>query len=90
MITVDGRRVGFMYREPPMDETDSGWRFTAGIETHDYMHDLSNHAAFDVNTIANYDPDIVPFLNAPVGTAFERSPDTGEFQPVPDFEYPRE
>jgi hypothetical protein len=28
---------------------------------------------YDVNTIANYDPDIVSFLRAEVGSRFERT-----------------
>jgi hypothetical protein len=72
MITVEGKRVRFMYRESPSDEIDSGWRFLSGYESNEYMNDAANHAIYDVNTIANYDRDIVPFLNAPVGSAFER------------------
>ncbi len=26
-ITVEGMKVGFMYREEPDDEDESGWRF---------------------------------------------------------------
>jgi hypothetical protein len=29
-ITVEGRRVGYMYRERPDNKLDSGWRFFAG------------------------------------------------------------
>jgi hypothetical protein len=72
MITVVGRRVRFMYREQPDNETDSGWRFMAGYESDEYMGDPANHGIYDVNTIANYDPDIVPFLDAAYGSAFER------------------
>ena len=46
------------------------------------MDDPANHAVYDVNTIANYDPDIVPFLDAPAGSAFERERSTGKFVPV--------
>lgn len=88
-ITVDGARVGFMYREAPQNERDSGWCFTAGDETPDYMDDSKNHEIFDVNTIANYDRDIIAHLGAPIGSAFERDADFGAFVPVPDFE-PRE
>jgi hypothetical protein len=28
MISVDGRKVAFMYRQVPDNELDSGWRFT--------------------------------------------------------------
>ena len=31
-ITVDGQKVGYMYRENPSNDTDSGWRFFAGNE----------------------------------------------------------
>ena len=31
------------------------------------MDEASNHGVYDVNTIANYDPDIIPLLDAPVG-----------------------
>ena len=71
MITVDGRKVRFMYREKPDNKLDSGWRFMSGYESDSYMNDQKNHGVYDVNTIANYDPDILPFLDSPVGSAFE-------------------
>jgi hypothetical protein len=73
LITVEGQRVGFMYREESHRDVDSGWRFMAGGESDEYMGDADKHGVYDVNTIANYDPDIIPFLDAPVGSAFERS-----------------
>lgn len=85
MITVDGRKVGFMYREPPDNEVDSGWRFLSGYESPEYMDDPDNHGAYDVNMIANYDRDIIPFLKAPHGSAFERLAGSGPFMEV-DFE----
>lgn len=81
MITVEGHRVQFMYRELSDGEADSGWRFTAGVESDEYMAESSNHGVYDVNTIANYDPNIIPLLDAPIGSAFERS-ETGKFVPV--------
>lgn len=72
-ITVDGLRVGFMYREDPSDNIDSGWRFLSGEESQEYLDDPDHLAIYDVNTIANYDGEIVPLLDAPVGAAFERS-----------------
>ena len=41
-ITVDGCPVGYMYREEPDDEVDSGWRFVAGDESESYMDDPNN------------------------------------------------
>ena len=89
MITVEGRRVRFMYREAPSNEIDSGWRFLSGYESAEYMSDAANHAIHDVNTIANYDRDIVPFLNAPVGSAYER-PEGDIFIKVDDVSPPEE
>ncbi|HEU5074459.1 MAG TPA: DUF2185 domain-containing protein [Polyangiaceae bacterium] len=71
-ITVEGQPVGFMYREEPDNDVDSGWRFLAGTESDEYMDNADNFAIYDVNTIANYDPDIVFFLDACIGSAFER------------------
>ena len=78
MITVDGQKVGYMYREEP--NRDSGWVFLAGLESQEYLDDSENLAIYDVNTIANYDPEIIPFLDAPSGSAFARNPDSGEFE----------
>ena len=61
-----------MYREEPDDEVDSGWQFFSGTETQDYIDDARNSAFYDVNTIANYDPAIIPYLNYPIGTELER------------------
>jgi hypothetical protein len=84
-ITVDGQKVRFMYREEPDNDIDSGWRFMAGTESDEYMNDPKNHGIYDVKTIANYDPDIVPILDAAIGSAFER-PDGDRFIKVNDFE----
>ncbi len=72
-ITVEGLLVGFMYRESPHNEMDSGWRFLSGEESDEYMSDTSNHSVFGVNTIANYDPSIIEHLDAPEGVALERA-----------------
>src|SRR5205085_3393355 len=82
MITVEGRKVGYMYREEPDNDMDSGWRFMSGRESQAYMDDAANHAVYDVNTIANYDPDIIPFLDAPSESAFERQGSSGRFVQV--------
>ncbi len=74
-ITVDGKGVGFMYRESPDDPADSGWRFFSGEETQEYADQPANFALYDVNTIANYDPSIISFLDAPCGSAFGRGED---------------
>lgn len=78
-ISVDGLPVRFMYREESNNSDDSGWRFMSGFEDDAYMADPNNHDIYDVNTIANYDSSIVPFLDAPVGSAFEKLPESEQF-----------
>jgi hypothetical protein len=82
MITVKGRKVGYMYREEADNESDSGWRFMSGRESRAYLDDATNFALYDVNMIANYDPDIVPLLNAPAGSAYERQGPSGRFAQI--------
>jgi len=81
-ITVEGQKVGFMYREDPDNDVDSGWRFLSGTESDEFLDDPENLGLYDVNTIANYDRDIIPLLDAPSGAAYERDPETGEFVEV--------
>ena len=83
-ITVDGMPVGYMYREKPkegawFEEYDSGWRFTAGDESDEYMSVTENSGIYKLNTICQYDSKIVPLLHAPYGTAYIRD-ENGEFQ----------
>lgn len=72
-ITVRGRKVGYMYREEPDEDSefpDSGWRFFAGDETEEYTDNPDNFNVFSLNTVCNYDPDIIPYLDAPYGSCF--------------------
>jgi len=85
-ITVEGLKVRFMYREEPMSSTDSGWRFLSGFESDAYMEKAGNHGLHELNTLANYDPTIIPLLDAPVGSAFEKKEATDHFVEVRDWE----
>ena len=82
-ITVEGRRVGYMYRERPDEAWDSGWRFLSGLESDEYSNDPANLEIYDVNTIANYDPEIIPLLDSPCGSAFARDAQSGRFVEEP-------
>ncbi len=73
-ITVDGARIGFMYREPSDETGDSGWRFVEGVESDEYCANEENWGLYDVNTIANLDAGVVRFLDQPVGSVYERGP----------------
>jgi len=74
-ITHDEQHVGYMYREKPAEEEDSGWRFLSGDETEDYIENEENSKVYDVNLIANLDLVIVKYLKKPFGIEFERQGD---------------
>lgn len=78
-ITVEGLPVGYMYREEPSFDTDSGWRFFSGTEDQEYVDNPDNSMIYDLNTIANYDSAIIPYLHLNIGTELERGFD-GSFK----------
>ncbi len=66
-----------MYREQPDDgRPDIGWRFMAGNDNDEYMNDSNNHHVFAINTICNYDRDIIPYLRSEMGSAYIRVDNT--------------
>lgn len=79
-IVVDGRKIGYMYRENGTFEGDSGWRFFSGTESQAYTDDSKNIGIYDVNTIANYDSAIIPYLETDAGSAFGRVDGTERFE----------
>ena len=87
-ITVEGKKVNFMYRQKSDNAQDSGWRFFSGEESEEYTNDPNNTSIFDVNTIANYDSSIIPFLDSSSGSVFERNQKTGQLSQIFDFKFP--
>ncbi len=81
-IIVEGAKVGFMYREEPDNNTDSGWRFLSGTEHQQYADNPKNSQELEVNVIANLDPAIIPHLNLPFGTDLERKAGTDDFRKI--------
>ena len=84
-ITVDGSKVGYMYRDEPDNDIDSGWRFLEGSEDDEYMENAGNVGVYKLNTICKYDHDIIPYLKSPVGSAYSRA-DGGGFEKDEDDE----
>ncbi len=86
-ITVRGKKVGYMERNEPLNEKDSGWCFFAGTESDEFVNEPDNFGIYEVNTIANYDKEIIPFLASPNGSCFIRSEDgKPAFVPIPRLE----
>lgn len=82
-IVVDGAQVGYMYREAPTSSVSSGWTFMAGDEDQTYADDPDHWAIYEVTTICNYDPSIIPYLDADFGSAFGRDLAADGFQREP-------
>ena len=82
-ITVEGELVDYMVREEPDNDLDSGWQFFSGTEDQDYVDNPNNSEIYDVNTIANCDKAIIPYLDLPIGTQLERVRGTDKFQIIP-------
>lgn len=76
-ITVDGKKVGFAYREKPDDNfpNDSGWRFMSGTEDDEYTNNPDNFGIYELNTICNYDETILSILESEIGSSFVRNGD---------------
>ena len=79
-ITVEGKLVGFMYREEPDNDLDRGWRMLAGDESDAYLDNPGSAGVYEVNTIANYDPAIIPYLQYPYGAELERIKGSDQFK----------
>ena len=81
-ILDDGQLVGYLYREEPDEEKDSGWRLTANDESDDYMSDSENLAYVSLGAVLSRDDSFRELLDAPSGSAFIRNPQTGKFEPA--------
>ena len=54
MVTKEGYKVGYMYREnPDPGRPDSGWRFLAGNESDEYINNPDNCHIMAINTVCN-------------------------------------
>lgn len=80
-----GDAVGFLYREEPVFEHDSGWRFFSGDETDEYTDDPDNFSVVSLSEITQSNPAIAALITQPEGSAWEIGKD-GEFQAVADWQ----
>ncbi|MCO6391954.1 DUF2185 domain-containing protein [Aliihoeflea aestuarii] len=76
--------IRFFYRDEPVDEVDTGWCFLSGIETDEEMEDPDSQVILDLRSAVELEPAILPFLDAPTGSAFERG-EGGDFERVTDW-----
>jgi hypothetical protein len=81
-VMVDGLKIGYMYRAEPHNPRDSGWHLFAGDESQSYVDEPSNLGLYAVNTAANYNPDIIPYLETPAPCAFEKVAGSNKYRRV--------
>ena len=66
-ILIDGKKVGYMYREEPsMSYNDTGWRFFSGEESQEYCDNAENFNIVELNTLCNYDQSVIKKLDAEI------------------------
>ncbi|MDO4640413.1 MAG: DUF2185 domain-containing protein [Neisseria sp.] len=83
-VTENNEPVGFAYRETPVFENDSGWRFFSGEESDEYTGNPENFAIHTLNDITSLNPALLPLLQEAEG-AWEID-DSGNFIPVADWQ----
>ena len=86
-IIYEHHRVGYLYREEPLEATanghkDSGWRLMEGDEDQAYVDDPDNLEFVSLGAILNHDDSFIRVLTEPIGTAFARDPETGQLEQV--------
>lgn len=82
-ILYEGRQVGYLYREEPDYDDDSGWRFTAGDETDEYMEDSDNSSYVSLGAVLREDDSCLELLDREAGVAFAKD-DKGNFVELDD------
>ena len=71
-ILREGYKVGYMLRFEPHDGDDSGWQLLAGDEEDNYLNDIKNISLVPLGYVCNLDPDILKYVDYPVGTKLIR------------------
>jgi hypothetical protein len=87
-VVEDGEPVRWLYRQPPHNDRDSGWRVFAGDESQDYLDDPGNCRIVVLRELLERDRTLETVLRAPEGSAFERENADSPFQPMSNFEMP--
>ena len=82
-ILYDGQLVGYLYREAPDTDDDSGWRFTTGNESDEYMDDTANSSFVSLGAVLRVDDSFLKFIEREAGVAFAKD-EQGNFIELDD------
>lgn len=72
-ITREGAPIGWLYREAPDRDDDSGWRILAGDESDESADDPENIVVLPLREVLERHPDIEPLLSTAPPAAFGRN-----------------
>ena len=78
-VLNEGYKVGYLYREEPDEDKDSGCRITSNTESDEYMDDAQNVAYVSLGAVLSRDDSFVGLLEQPAGSAFIRDESSGKF-----------
>lgn len=71
-VMKDRLPVGYLYRETPDGEGDSGCRLFSGEESQQYADEPANFAMYNASTVLEIAPEIAELLGTESPVAFER------------------
>ena len=80
-VLYEGQAVGFLYKEDPDYDDDSGWRFSTGTESEEYMDDSNNISYVSLGAVLREDDGFVNLLDREEGVVFEKTT-SGEYVEV--------
>ena len=78
-VLHEGAPVGYLYREEPDTDDDSGWRILSGDESEAYVAESDNISCVSLGAVLREDDRILDLLDAPIGSSFEFDPASGSF-----------
>lgn len=71
-VREEGFKIGYGIRMEPTNERDSGWCFSVGNESEEYINDPQNLELWLINSVLMFDPDLNEFIASPYDTAIVR------------------
>lgn len=84
-VSDDGEFVGFLYRETPAFEHDSGWRFFSGAEDDEYADNPDHFITAPLRDVLHTHPEVAPLMSQTSG-AWEWHDEQEQYVAVADWQ----
>lgn len=72
-ILEENYKIGYLRRDDPENDEDSGWSFLAGNEDDEYTGNPENIELLPIYEITRLDPEILKYIDSPIGSEFIRT-----------------